>query len=171
MDSGLFYGGGLKQLGVQALGAGAAFLWAFGLGLALFYGIKKTIGLRVTDEEERHSEWQEGDGADGIAALEQQVARFPAATRWHRRAVQVVEDDLALLRRELAERVLVAHPDATAQSAMETYLGARSVVLGRLGEFMRALARDGVDDVASVVVAVRRIRSLAGGEPDVVRTG
>jgi Amt family ammonium transporter len=52
MDSGLFYGGGLKQLGVQALGAGAAFLWAFGLGLALFYGIKKTIGLRVTNEEE-----------------------------------------------------------------------------------------------------------------------
>jgi Amt family ammonium transporter len=52
MDSGLFYGGGLKQLGVQALGAGAAFLWAFGLGLALFYGIKKTIRLRVTSEEE-----------------------------------------------------------------------------------------------------------------------
>ena len=52
MDSGLFYGGGLKQLGVQTLGAGAAFLWAFGLGLVLFYGIKKTIGLRVTPEEE-----------------------------------------------------------------------------------------------------------------------
>ncbi|MHC4725984.1 MAG: ammonium transporter [Planctomycetota bacterium] len=52
MDSGLFYGGGLKQLGVQALGAGAAFVWAFGLGLALFYGIKKTVGLRVTSEEE-----------------------------------------------------------------------------------------------------------------------
>ncbi|MBN1805150.1 MAG: ammonium transporter [Sedimentisphaerales bacterium] len=52
MESGLFYGGGLKQLGVQALGAGAAFCWAFGLGLALFYGIKKTIGLRVSNEEE-----------------------------------------------------------------------------------------------------------------------
>ena len=52
MDSGLFYGGGLKQLAVQMLGAAAAFFWAFGLGLALFYGIKKTIGLRVTNEEE-----------------------------------------------------------------------------------------------------------------------
>jgi Amt family ammonium transporter len=52
MESGLFYGGGLKQLGVQALGAGAAFVWAFGLGLVLFYGIKKTVGLRVTSEEE-----------------------------------------------------------------------------------------------------------------------
>ncbi|MFH1719314.1 MAG: ammonium transporter [Planctomycetota bacterium] len=52
MESGLFYGGGLKQLGVQALGAAAAFVWAFGLGLALFYAISKTIGLRVTAEEE-----------------------------------------------------------------------------------------------------------------------
>jgi len=52
MNSGLFYGGGLKQLGVQALGAATAFVWAFGLGLALFYAISKTIGLRVTPEEE-----------------------------------------------------------------------------------------------------------------------
>ena len=52
MDSGLFYGGGLRQLGVQALGAGAAFAWAFGLGLILFFAIKATIGLRVSKEEE-----------------------------------------------------------------------------------------------------------------------
>ena len=52
IDGGLFYGGGFKQLGVQALGAATAFAWAFGLGLALFYGIKATIGLRVTPEEE-----------------------------------------------------------------------------------------------------------------------
>lgn len=52
METGLFYGGGLKQLGVQALGAGAAFVWAFGIGLVLFYAIKATIGLRVTAEEE-----------------------------------------------------------------------------------------------------------------------
>jgi len=52
METGLFCGGGLKQLGVQALGAGAAFMWAFGLGLVLFYAIKATIGLRVTPEEE-----------------------------------------------------------------------------------------------------------------------
>ncbi|UCC98095.1 MAG: ammonium transporter [Phycisphaerales bacterium] len=52
INSGLFYGGGPRQLGVQALGAGAAFVWAFGLGLVLFYAIKKTIGLRVTPEEE-----------------------------------------------------------------------------------------------------------------------
>ena len=37
MESGLFYGGGIKQLGVQVLGAGAAFLWAFGLWDILYY--------------------------------------------------------------------------------------------------------------------------------------
>jgi Amt family ammonium transporter len=52
METGLFYDGGLKQLGVQALGAGSAFVWAFGLGLVLFFAISKTIGLRVTSDEE-----------------------------------------------------------------------------------------------------------------------
>jgi len=51
-DAGLFYGGGIKQLGIQAVGVGAAFIWAFGLGLVLFYTISKTIGLRVSKEEE-----------------------------------------------------------------------------------------------------------------------
>ncbi len=51
-STGLFYGGGFKQLGVQILGAGAAFAWAFGLGLLMFFAIKAFIGLRVTKEEE-----------------------------------------------------------------------------------------------------------------------
>ncbi|NLV32240.1 MAG: ammonium transporter [Acidobacteria bacterium] len=50
--SGLFYGHGFKQLGVQLLGAGTAFVWAFGLGLVLFLALKKTVGLRVSAEEE-----------------------------------------------------------------------------------------------------------------------
>jgi Amt family ammonium transporter len=52
MNGGLFYGGGFKQFGVQILGAGTAFIWAFGLGLVLFWILSKTVGLRVTPEEE-----------------------------------------------------------------------------------------------------------------------
>jgi Amt family ammonium transporter len=52
MDSGLFYGGGISQFLTQAIGVLAGFAWAFGLGLVLFYGIKFTIGLRVSPEEE-----------------------------------------------------------------------------------------------------------------------
>lgn len=52
LNSGLFYGHGAKQLGVQLAGAGAAAVWAFGLGLVMFFVLRKTIGLRVTDDEQ-----------------------------------------------------------------------------------------------------------------------
>ncbi|MBN1996324.1 ammonium transporter [candidate division KSB1 bacterium] len=51
-EGGLFYGGGFKLFGIQAVGVLSAFVWAFGLGLTLFFVIKKTIGLRVSAEEE-----------------------------------------------------------------------------------------------------------------------
>jgi Amt family ammonium transporter len=51
-SSGLFYGHGFKQLGIQLRGAGTAFVWAFGLGLIRFWILKKTIGLRVSAQEE-----------------------------------------------------------------------------------------------------------------------
>lgn len=52
METGLFYGGGIHQLFVQAVGVVTAFTWAFGLGLLLFWILSKTIGLRVSAEEE-----------------------------------------------------------------------------------------------------------------------
>lgn len=42
----------LQQILVQLLGVGANFVWAFGLGLVMFLVIDRTIGLRVSDEEE-----------------------------------------------------------------------------------------------------------------------
>jgi len=52
LDGGLFYGGGVGQLTTQLIGIAAAFAWAFGCGMILFTIIKKTVGLRVTEEEE-----------------------------------------------------------------------------------------------------------------------
>jgi Amt family ammonium transporter len=52
VDGGLLYGGGFSLLGVQAVGVLAAFVWAFGLGYILFTIIKKTVGLRVSEDEE-----------------------------------------------------------------------------------------------------------------------
>ena len=49
---GLFYGGGLKQLGVQAVGVVSVFAWCMVAGLALFHAIKFAMGLRVSKEEE-----------------------------------------------------------------------------------------------------------------------
>ncbi len=51
-STGLLYGGGFHQLLVQMMGAGAYFLWAFGLGTLMFFVMKHTVGLRVSEDEE-----------------------------------------------------------------------------------------------------------------------
>jgi len=43
---------GWSQLGIQAIGVGAGFVWAFGLSMLMFLAIKHTIGLRVSENEE-----------------------------------------------------------------------------------------------------------------------
>lgn len=52
VGNGLFFGGGFKLLGAQALGVVAIGGFVFVASLALWFAIKKTIGLRVTEEEE-----------------------------------------------------------------------------------------------------------------------
>ncbi len=49
---GLFMGGGATQLVEQAIGVGAVFAWCMVTGAIVFYGLKYTIGLRVSPEEE-----------------------------------------------------------------------------------------------------------------------
>src|SRR3712207_9049831 len=49
---GLFYGGGVTQLGVQALGIVASGGFVFLASYAVFAVLKATIGLRVKPEEE-----------------------------------------------------------------------------------------------------------------------
>ncbi|MBT8208490.1 MAG: NAD-glutamate dehydrogenase, partial [Acidimicrobiia bacterium] len=93
--------------------------------------------------------------------LEAQVATLPLANRWQRRATQTVDDDLVLLRRQLAERILTETTTHEPQEALESYLLARTHEVGRLTRFMRSLAADGITDIAPVVVAIRQIRNLA----------
>jgi ammonium transporter, Amt family len=50
--AGLFEGGGLTQLGDQALGVAVAFACVFAVSYATFWAIKQTIGLRVSSEQE-----------------------------------------------------------------------------------------------------------------------
>jgi ammonium transporter, Amt family len=49
---GLFYGGGVSQLGKQAVGAFAVLAYSFVVTLIIGYLIKVTMGWRVSDEEE-----------------------------------------------------------------------------------------------------------------------
>jgi Amt family ammonium transporter len=50
--NGLFYGGGIGQLGKQALGAGAVLAYSFVATLIIGYAIKATMGFRIDDEAE-----------------------------------------------------------------------------------------------------------------------
>ncbi|MFD2672573.1 ammonium transporter [Marinicrinis sediminis] len=43
----------MEQLIVQLTGVGTAFVWAFTMGLLVFWLLKKTIGIRVTAEQEQ----------------------------------------------------------------------------------------------------------------------
>ncbi|MBW2645455.1 MAG: ammonium transporter [Deltaproteobacteria bacterium] len=69
LAAGIFDIGGFsaKVLGVQVLGIGAAFIWAFGAGFIMFKLIEKTVGLRVSPEEE----------AEGLDYGEHSASAYP----------------------------------------------------------------------------------------------
>jgi len=50
--TGVFYGGSFKLVVTQFIGVASGFLWAFGCGLILFGLLKKSMGIRVSKEEE-----------------------------------------------------------------------------------------------------------------------
>ena len=50
---GLFNGGGWNQLGVQGIGVAAYGAWAVATSLIVLYVLKATIGLRVSEEDEK----------------------------------------------------------------------------------------------------------------------
>ncbi len=52
IKDGLFFGGGFEQLGVQAIGVATVFAFVFIGMFIIFYLIKSTVGLRVSDEEQ-----------------------------------------------------------------------------------------------------------------------
>ena len=66
-NAGLFYGGGLEQLLVQFLGALIIAIWVLGTSGILFKLMKSTIGLRVSEEEERIGLDIAEHGSPGIA--------------------------------------------------------------------------------------------------------
>jgi Amt family ammonium transporter len=51
-EGGLVYTGSFHQLGVQALGVVTVFAFVFALSWATFWAIKRTIGMRVSAQEE-----------------------------------------------------------------------------------------------------------------------
>jgi Amt family ammonium transporter len=81
---GLFYTGKLNQLGAQALAVSISFITVFSLSFALFWVIKKVVGLRVS---ERH----EMDGLDisehGMWGYPEQFMPVPGGAYIHPDAI------------------------------------------------------------------------------------
>lgn len=96
--------------------------------------------------------------------LEGRLAQVPAGTRWHRWALQAVEDDLLAVRRRMAERVLAEAEGAPVEDAVAAFLGSKAEAFERVARFMRSLALEEASDLAAVTVAVRQIRALAGSD-------
>jgi glutamate dehydrogenase len=94
--------------------------------------------------------------------LEQQVETLPATTQWQRWALQSIEDELFAVRRHVAERVLEQAGGAPIDEAVERFLQLREEQVTRLERFQKALAADGVDDLAQLTVALRQVRALVG---------
>jgi glutamate dehydrogenase len=92
--------------------------------------------------------------------LEFRLEEMPAATKWQRWAVQSMEDDVFLVRRQLADRVIADGHGAPVEKAVESFLEGRAERVARLERFMKGLASEGVTDLAQLTVALRQIRSL-----------
>jgi Amt family ammonium transporter len=75
---GLFYGGGLSQLGPQAAGALTILVWTFVTSSIVFRVINSLWGLRVSPEEELAGLDRMEHGAEAYPEFMEQIAD-PAA--------------------------------------------------------------------------------------------
>jgi glutamate dehydrogenase len=94
--------------------------------------------------------------------LEFRLEEMPAATKWQRWAIQSMEDDVFLVRRQLAERVIAEGGTAPVEEAVDRFLERRAERVARLRRFMKGLATEGVTDLAQLTVALRQIRAVVG---------
>ncbi len=98
--------------------------------------------------------------------LGSRLAEVSTTTRWHRWALQALEEDLRLTRRQVAERVLAqgdGHGDdrMPVEEALASFLDQREESMTRLGRFMRGIALEEASDLAALTVAVRQVRALS----------
>ncbi|HEY3264614.1 MAG TPA: NAD-glutamate dehydrogenase domain-containing protein, partial [Actinomycetota bacterium] len=95
--------------------------------------------------------------------LGSRLSEVSTTTRWHRWALQALEEDLRLTRRQVAEKVLGEGDDlrAPVEQALAAFLARRDESMTRLGRFMRGIALEEASDLAALTVAVRQVRALS----------
>jgi len=89
-----------QQVLVQLFGVAVNFVWAFGIGLLLFFVIKKTIGLRVSEEEEEK----------GL-----NIAEFSDVYSWYQK---LVEEHYENLTQDLSQTIEIQNVELKRQANM-----------------------------------------------------
>ena len=80
--NGLFFGGGFNLLAVQTLAVVSVFLWAFPLSWFFFKMLDKTLGLRVSPEEE----------VRGLDFGEHSMTSYPVFDEFQKKQEQILEE-------------------------------------------------------------------------------
>ncbi len=80
--NGLFFGGGVDLLAVQALAVVSVFLWAFPISFGFFKFLDATVGLRVSPEQE----------AGGLDFGEHSMTSYPVFDELQRKQEEIIEE-------------------------------------------------------------------------------
>ncbi len=91
--------------------------------------------------------------------LERLVLSLPADSQWQRWAALAVEDDLLAVRRDVAERVLLAAPGMDVDEAVGLYLATKTETYERLNRLI-ATVQGEPPSLALLTVALRQVRSV-----------
>ena len=115
--------GALEQLGVQAIGAGAVALWAFGIGYVALFALNAALPLRVSESDERAGlNLAEHGASNDLATLLEDMGGQRASGDFARRVAVEPHTEIGLIAGEynrVVERV-------------ETEIGERERALERL---------------------------------------
>jgi glutamate dehydrogenase len=93
--------------------------------------------------------------------FERHVLRVPEASSWDRWASLAMADDLMAVRRDVAERMLLAAPDSPPAEAVDLYLASRAETYERLNRLVTTLTAESVaPTLAALTVALRQVRGV-----------
>lgn len=95
----------------------------------------------------------------GLERLSNTVGTLKPTDAWQRWTQEMLEDDLAELRRDLVEQVLSGAEESSAAAALARFLADRSESVARVIKLVRSVD-DRKDDPTPVLVTMRQIRDL-----------
>ena len=95
-----------------------------------------------------------------LDTIQERIAALPANSRWQRLALRAQIDDLWLLRRQIAGRVITGAL-GNVDGAVEAFLASRAEAYQRLGRMIAGSGGPGEDDAAVVAVMVHQLRQVA----------